>query len=361
MSEYITEYIKKLTNKIKYRLYKTADDIVTDPEAEKFAENLKEEEKKKNGYTDTKIVDKSQDAYKLQDAYKSQDAYKDDPNSIMNKITKIGEQVWYYLKLIFVPILCILLSSYISNEMIMYPVPVRVIFFIFTLILCYTSEMVFVSIMIYYICKRLYQYYLDKYANLEEKQYIMPYRFAVLPVIYTKEAVGFFKGFFSYPQENEKADKRLTMIMDEYKKSLDESFPFLETVKGDDVFKKGLEKFDVAFKDIHKESPKDLTEEEKKLKENKPVENKPTENKPAANKPVENKLTENKLTANKPANTPPTTPASSMTPTMPPTIPASSMTPISATSVQLAPITSVKPIYYDPTNPNGSTTPYKQS
>lgn len=273
MSEYITGYVTKLTNKIKYRLYKTANEIVADPEAESYAaeqQKLKEEEKKKDGYTDT-----------------APNAPNAEDSDTMKTIKMIWEYVVKILKSVFIPILCLILSSYVANEMIMYPVPIRVIFFVFTLILCATYDVVFGSILFLYIAKRLYQYYLDNYANLEEKQYIIPYRFSFLPVIYTKEKVGFFKGFFSYPQDNTKADTRLTMIMDEYKQSLDASFPFLESVKGDDIFSKGLEKFDKAFKDIHKELPKEPSEEEKEKKEEESKEKEPkVEESKEKNKPI---------------------------------------------------------------------------
>jgi hypothetical protein len=177
-------------------------------------------------------------------------------SGIFNKIIEIIQQLFY-------PLLILYLASLVSNEMIVYPAPIRFLFFFFVLTLCSVFSPATVILVFYYLVKAGYSYYRN---HLEDRDgdtteiRIYPRIFAVLPITTTPGAslLGrFFKYPFHYPKtelerkELERTDGKGGSIMDEYMEVLKESFPYGETVKGSEPFAERYEKIEKNIKRIH--------------------------------------------------------------------------------------------------------------
>jgi hypothetical protein len=178
-------------------------------------------------------------------------------SGIFNKIIEIIQQLFY-------PLLILYLASLVSNEMIVYPAPIRFLFFLFVLTLCSIFSPATVILVFYYLVKAGYSYYRN---HLEERDgdtteiRIYPRIFAVLPITTTpgESLLGrFFKYPFHYPKtekdrkELERTDgKGEKSIMDEYMEVLQESFPYGETVKGSEPFAERYERIEKNMKRIH--------------------------------------------------------------------------------------------------------------
>jgi hypothetical protein len=180
-------------------------------------------------------------------------------SGIFNKIIEIIQQLFY-------PLLILYLASLVSNEMIVYPAPIRFLFFFFVLTLCSAFSPATVILVFYYLVKAGYSYYRN---HLEERDgdtteiRIYPRIFALLPITTTpgESLLGrFFKYPFHYPKtekdrkELERTDGKVDgkgSIMDEYMEVLKESFPYGETVKGSDPFAERYERIEKNIKRIH--------------------------------------------------------------------------------------------------------------
>jgi len=163
-------------------------------------------------------------------------------SGIFNKIIDIIQQLIY-------PLLILYLASLVSNEMIVYPAPMRFFFFLFVLVLCSVFSPATVILVFYYLVKAGYSYYRNELEDREGDTMpirIYPRIFAILPIATTPTTslVGrFFKYPFYYPKteedrkELERTDgKGGKSLMDEYMEALQESFPYGDTVKGSEPF-----------------------------------------------------------------------------------------------------------------------------
>lgn len=176
-----------------------------------------------------------------------------------------GGTVLYYA-------LVLLLSSLVANEMIVYPPPIRLGFFLFTLILCLLASPVIFILSIYFLCKKGYDYYINELMWEEgmPKQIIMTSLFAFLPLT-TNESEGRLKNFFMKPfqyggQFSQQDGEELAKRMEMYEEDLRESFPYLEKIKNKEPFDARLEKSTTQLKTLHDfvELPDSDDEEESK-------------------------------------------------------------------------------------------------
>ena len=178
-------------------------------------------------------------------------------SGIFNKIIEIIQQLIY-------PLLILYLASLVSNEMIVYPAPIRFLFFMFVLILCSVFSPATVILVFYYLMKAGYSYYRNELEDRDGGKTgirIYPRIFALLPITTTPGASllrRFFKYPFYYPKteqdrkELERTDgKGEKSIMDEYMEVLKESFPYGETVKGSEPFAERYEKIEKNIKRMH--------------------------------------------------------------------------------------------------------------
>ena len=178
-------------------------------------------------------------------------------SGIFNKIIEFIKQLIY-------PLLILYLASLVSNEMIVYPAPMRFMFFLFVLILCSVFSPATVILVFYYLVKAGYSYYRNELEDREGDTTpvrIYPRIFAILPITTTPGA-SFLGRFFKYPfhypktEEDRKELERTEgdgkkSIMDEYMEALKESFPYGETVKGSEPFTERYATIEKNMKRIH--------------------------------------------------------------------------------------------------------------
>ena len=221
-----------LTNKLKYNLHKA----VYDPNANKFIEEQAKKKKASTTTTDTNASTPS------------------DPNKFntVRLAKRVGNQTLYILKKIFFPFIALMLAMIVTNELIIYAVPIRIIFFIVTLAICIYSQTAAISLSLYYIFKGSYSYYVNNMTDRPKKN-IMPTIFALLPIT-TYKPMSSFSSFFMYPftyPKTEKAALKLPEVMKGYWESLVESFKDFDKIKNLPLFVDDLKKIQYDLSHLH--------------------------------------------------------------------------------------------------------------
>ena len=223
-----------LTNKLKYNLHKA----VYDPNANKFIE---EQAKKKKDSTNTTTTDTNAST-------------PSDPNKFntVRLVKKVGNQTLDILKKIFFPFIAVMLAMIVTNELIIYAVPIRIIFFIVTLAICIYSQTSAISLSLYYIFKGSYSYYVNNMTDRPKKN-IMPTIFALLPIT-TYKPMSSFSSFFMYPftyPKTEKAALKLPEVMKGYWESLVESFKDFDKIKNLPLFVEDIKNIQYDLSHLH--------------------------------------------------------------------------------------------------------------
>ena len=259
------ELVERLKNKVSYYIYKT----VNDEEANHFAEEKKEKEQEQKQVEDTKTE-------KYDDIPPATTEATETIAGVDTKYIweKVKEYATYFLNVLLIPLLALYMASFVSNELIMYPAGVRLVFFLFTLFICATTKWVTYAMCTYYFGKKIYQTYLNRERDDKPNPPIrlMPKIFAFLPImIKDPNASGFLESLkrpFQYLKEDadeanefgKTSKDSLNDIMETYKTSLKESFPFYESVKTNDIFVKRQEQLDEHFSEMHDQPPKSIIE-----------------------------------------------------------------------------------------------------
>ena len=225
-----------LINKLKYNLHKA----VYDPNANKFIE---EQAKKKKDSTDNITTDTNTDG-----------EISSDPNKFSAKrlAKKVGSQTLDILKKVFFPFVALMLAMIIANELIVYAVPIRIVFFIFTLALCTYSGVASILLSLYYILKGGYSYYINHMTDGPKKD-IMPTIFALLPIT-TYKPLSSFAAFFLYPFTYPKTENgvlKLPNIMQQYWQALVESFKNFDKIKNLEPFNKDIKNIQYNLSHLH--------------------------------------------------------------------------------------------------------------
>ena len=236
-------------NKVKYTLHQA----VTDPAANDFASSLNDE----MPLTETKQVEEEKPYFELPTT--------DDPNTfdIKRLMIKTANRAIYMIKHGFYPAIAIILSMYVANEMIMYPYPIRFIFFMFTFLICNNYMTFLVLLAVFYLCKWGYQTFLN-YTSDGPKTKIMPTIFALLPLT-TDIPVSSIGAFFMYPftyPKNEKDAKQLPIIMNDYMESMKKAFTYYDKVKNLPFVAEGFQKLEENIEHLHDIPEKPESEEE---------------------------------------------------------------------------------------------------
>ena len=221
-----------LTNKLKYNLHKA----VYDPNANKFIEEQAKKKKASTTTTDTNASTPS------------------DPNKFntVRLAKKVGNQTLDILKKIFFPFIALMLAMIVTNELIIYAVPIRIIFFIVTLAICIYSQTAAISLSLYYIFKGSYSYYVNNMTDRPKKN-IMPTIFALLPIT-TYKPMSSFSSFFMYPftyPKTEKAALKLPEVMKGYWESLVESFKDFDKIKNLPLFVEDIKNIQYDLSHLH--------------------------------------------------------------------------------------------------------------
>jgi hypothetical protein len=164
----------------------------------------------------------------------------------------VGNQTLDILKKIFFPFLALMLAMIVTNELIIYAVPIRIIFFIFTLAICIFSQMAAISLSLYYILKGSYSYYVNNMTDRPKKN-IMPTIFALLPIT-TYKPMSSFSSFFMYPftyPKTENAALKLPEVMKGYWQSLVESFKDFDKIKNLPLFVEDIKNIQYDLSHLH--------------------------------------------------------------------------------------------------------------
>jgi hypothetical protein len=271
-----------LKNKITYNFH----NVATDPNANKFAaeraKKQKEEEDRKKQIIDTKS--------------ETTDDTNGDPNKFSAKrlAKKVGNQTLDILKKVIFPFIAIMLAMIVANEAIVYSVPIRFIFFIFTLIICLFAKPLCVILGIFYLFKGGYSYYVNHMTD-RENQEIMPTIYALLPITTYKpmSSLGSFLLYpFTYPKTDESAIQ-LPKTMKAYYGDLEESFKDIDKVKNLPLFVNDIKQIQKDLSELH-ESKGKLIKFGGQEEASQPVMN----NKPPANQAPTNKSNTNQSNTN---------------------------------------------------------------
>ena len=238
-----------LKNKVAYKMHTAA----TDPNANKFAaerakKRKEEQEKKKNLTTDPNP--------------NTTDDTNEDPNqfSARRLAKKVGNQTLDILKKAFFPFIAIMLAMIVANEAIVYSVPIRIIFFIFTFLVCFYVKPLCILLGIFYILKGGYSYYVNNMTD-RPKQEIMPTIYALLPIT-TYKPMSSLGAFFLYPFTYPKTDEatiQLPETMRTYWDDLEGSFKDLDKVKNLPIFIDELKQIQKDLSELHNPKGKLMT------------------------------------------------------------------------------------------------------
>ena len=230
----------KFKNLVSYKI----NSAVSDPNAEKYAaERAKNKEEKEKQLAAAKINT-------------TVDTTKSNPNQFNSKrfLNKIISHTTKIIRIIFFPFVALMLAMIVANEMIVYTVPVRIIFFIFTFLVCCFMTPLCIILGFYYILKGAYSYYINNMTDRTDKVIIMPTIYALLPITMYKPESSFLR-FFYYPFMYPKSaisEGEIPKTMGAYWKELNESFKDLDKVKNLPFFSKQLEKIETnLLKTLH--------------------------------------------------------------------------------------------------------------
>lgn len=250
--------------KLKNRMIFKVDQWVNDPVANRFAEQRSPPPPSSESVA-TEPPKKS-----VFERYEDTEEPEDPKEGI--SVSRILKKTWKYLVLIvqnaFFPVLALILASFVANEMIVFPPPMRFAIFVFVLVLSIVVHPVAFGLAFYYACKKGYSYYVNDMEN-GPKRRIMPHLFAMLPLTTYQYEAG-FSSFFMYPftyPKTEEDERELPLIMADYYKSLEASFGYLKKVANLPFFAEGIKKIKSQMEHMHdKEFPlpegKEKTNEE---------------------------------------------------------------------------------------------------
>ena len=232
----MSSLLTNLKNKVTYNLHQA----VNDPDANEFASNQPE--------SPPPVTEKveNDDYFEISTT--------DDPNTFNGNrlLRKIGNQTIRMIKKGFFPVMALILSMYVTNELIVYSAPIRLIFFIVTFLICYLFTPFSIILAGYYLCKSGYGYYLNNLSD-GPKTKIMPTIFALLPLT-TDIPVSSLGAFFMYPftyPKNDKDAKKLPIIMNNYMESLKKSFAYFDKIKNLPFVAEGFKKMEENMEHLH--------------------------------------------------------------------------------------------------------------
>jgi hypothetical protein len=249
-------FFTNLKNKITYKLQSVAYDPKADEYAQKKEEKSAEEKVKKTAEIGEKDVDDTTDK-ELTPNEQAAQAYENAKGAVSGlnfrrlASTTYGEFMRTIKKYIW-PFIALMLAMIVANEMIVYSFPIRIIFFIFTIWMVLTNNLVSTLLPIFYILKGAYSYFTNNMTD-GPKQRIMPTIYALLPITTYKPTskLGSFLLYpFTYPK-TEGGTIELPEITKDYWKKLVDSFKDFNNVKDLPVFVKDIKKAQEGLSRLH--------------------------------------------------------------------------------------------------------------
>ena len=258
MSEDNISLWKSFKNRFQYEVRRAIDK----PEANQYAEEAAEASAETSAEAKRKEEQKKSEQFENQQQTDTTvETDTSDGFSIKRLFGKIGNQLQNIVSILFFPLIALVLSMLVANEMIVYNPPIRILFFLFTFLLCIFLRSYMMALSFFYIVKAGYSYYINNMTD-GPKRNIMPTIFALLPIT-TYQPVSSYGSFFIYPfryPKSEEARNKLPELMKDYENQLEESFPGLSQVQNLPMFVKDLENVKEYITHLHdvKESPTDL-------------------------------------------------------------------------------------------------------
>jgi uncharacterized membrane protein len=236
--------LTNLVNKVSYKIQEAAYDPKADEFAQKKAEREAQEKAKAQEQKNTN---------QPQNNTQSTES-KGNPNSFSGRrlASKVYNQFITVVKTYIWPFIALMVAMIVANEMIVYSVPVRIIFFIFTFYMVWRNALASLILPIFYIFKGGYSYYTNQMTD-GPKQRIMPTIYSLLPITTYKPTskLGTFVLYpFTYPK-TELGAIELPEITKDYWKSLVESLKDYSTVKDLPDFAKDIKKAQEGLSRLH--------------------------------------------------------------------------------------------------------------
>jgi aconitase A len=232
-----TSLLSNLKNKLTYKLH----NIAYDPNANRFAEERvkkqkQEEDKKKEEKTDNNATDAD-----------------DNPNKFSFKrvLKKTVNKTFDIVLTAIIPFVALMLAMIVSNELIVYSVPIRVLFFIFTFIVCLFPPAALI-LGFFYIMKSGYSYYYNHMTDRPTRE-IMPTIYALLPIT-TYQSTSTIGSLLSYPftyPKNDIAKEQLPKTMMQYWSDLQSSFKDFDKIKNLPIFAKEIKQIQKNLSELH--------------------------------------------------------------------------------------------------------------
>jgi len=249
------DFLTKLKNKVKYSI----NQLVDDPDAQKYAEDIlkeekeKEKEKQKNK-KDTFTTDTDTESTSDADTSNASNASNASNMSLTQVLGADDAPSWvksllYVIQYLLIPLP---IAMFIANEMIMYSMPIRLIFFVLTFTICVISAPIAAAFVLYYLLRALYSYYNNNHTENPKISW-RPKIFAMVPItVYSSDSIlkKLFWRIFSYGNRDND-DAELKVIMDGYLASVNESFPYFEKLKGQPEFKKNYDEITKYINTVH--------------------------------------------------------------------------------------------------------------
>lgn len=226
-----------LKNKVTYRVY----NATLDPDANKFV--AKQSEKQQN---EQNINQNNTD--------KTTDNNDGDSNkfSIKRVVKKVGNQTLNIIQKTIVPFISLMLAMIIANELIVYSAPIRILFFIFTFLICFFIPPFMIILTIFYIFKGGYSYFVNNMTERPKKE-IMPTIYSLLPVTTYKpeSSLGAILLYpFTYPKTENNA-LQLPKTMNQYWLDLQDSFPGLNKIQNLPIFSNEINKIKKELSELY--------------------------------------------------------------------------------------------------------------
>jgi hypothetical protein len=255
----MSDFLERLKNKLTYLIYTT----VNDEDANRYAE----EQKKLAEKTENKEQKEPDVKEQYDDKAPTETTDKTEGISFKRIVTQFWEYLQYFGRILFFPLLSLYVASLVANDLIVYPVAIRVIFFIFVFVLSFTNMLIASGLGLFYVGKKLYELYLNRDRDDKPNPPIklMPRIFALLPIT-TTESDNIVGKIFLYPfrylkEESLEANSNgiipktqeeyLKDVMDQYKKNLADSFPYYKKVSGEYDFVEQKKEFDKLHDKMH--------------------------------------------------------------------------------------------------------------
>jgi hypothetical protein len=189
----------------------------------------------------------------------------DDPDKFSFKrfMKRFWEGFMKAIKMGIIPFFALMMSMIVANDLIVYPVPLRIIGFVFSLIANMINPIVIIVLVVYYMGIGAYGYIQNRKLPADKKLTYLPHIFALLPVLIQnddpKEPPSKLMKILSYPFKYPKTAEnaaQLPKIMQQYLAENEASFADFDAYKGREPFAAVYNDLKQSILSLHEPSQK---------------------------------------------------------------------------------------------------------